>query len=76
MFKYALVIVLAACWCAVGCGNPVAPGGANVAAMQAWAAAHALESCILMQDGTGKLVPIGQEGDAKIMPISYCNPAE
>ena len=76
MVKYALVLVLGAVLATVGCGsNPLNADGVDVAGMQAWASAHALESCILVQ-GKGVLVPIGKEGDAQVMPISYCNPAE
>ncbi len=76
MFKYALVIVVGSCWFTVGCSSSLLVDGVNVNGMQAWASAHALESCVLGPDGKGVLVPIGKEGDAKVMPISYCNPAE
>lgn len=72
---------------ASACASPCTPS-ATLDPMQAWAVAHAHEACILATRYTngqyinfGVLVPIESlpaYGDAgyRVMPISYCNPAE
>lgn len=71
----------------VGCGSPTAPSAQVLTPMQAWAAAHAGEVCVLTTtyvNGSyidhGVLVPASVWANypptVRTMPISYCNPME
>ena len=92
MFKYALVLVVAACWCVVGCGSPTAPCSVedcgDRAKMQVWADAHSGELCVSVTHydsvtnqyvNVPTLMPKSEATNvpsSSILPISACNPAE
>lgn len=67
---------------ALACGNPAGPSPVDKVA--AFAAVHVGEMCVLatrydavtgVYTDYGILVPIGPT-PARVMPLSYCNPAE